>query len=317
MSAAADLQRAREEMSAARRQLLALVTRMDAEDMRRSRPGGWTAGRVLHHLIESERIYGRLLAHLRSLPQPDLAAEEPRDGADAAAALTDARAAIEALTNDIDADTLYALRRFGHEEYSALSILENIAAHDRDHLAQLRELVSPAPGGVPGPTPAAVRPARPDDLPAIVGIYNHYIVHTPVTFDLDPVTVDERRAWFGQFADNGRHRLFVAEQDGHVVGYAGAHQFRAKAAYDTTAETTIYLAPGSTGHGIGRALYAALFDALAAEDVHMLVAGITLPNDASVALHERFGFRLAGVFHEVGRKFGRYWDVGWYERELP
>jgi len=101
-----------------------------------------------------------------------------------------------------------------------------------------------------------------------------------------------------------------------IVGYAGTHQFRTKKAYDTTVEATIYCAPDATGRGVGPALYAALFDALRGEDVRMAVAGTTLPNDASIALHERFGFRRVGELREVGRKFGRYWDVAWYEKRI-
>lgn len=168
------------------------------------------------------------------------------------------------------------------------------------------------------PTPAGItlRPARDDDLPRLTEIYNHYIINTPITFDLDPVTVDERRPWLAQFAEAGPHRLLVAEEAGDVVGYAGSHQFRTKKAYDTTVETTIYCAPGHAGRGIGPALYAALFDALRGEDVRMAIAGITVPNPASIVLHERFGFTLAGLMHDVGRKFGRYWDVAFYEKRL-
>ena len=99
-----------------------------------------------------------------------------------------------------------------------------------------------------------IRPARLDDLPRLTEIYNHYIVHTPITFDIDPVTVEDRRPWLAQFAESGPHRLFVAELDGAVVGYAGSHHFRTKRAYDTTVEPTIYCAPESTGRGFGRAL---------------------------------------------------------------
>jgi phosphinothricin acetyltransferase len=167
-----------------------------------------------------------------------------------------------------------------------------------------------------GANPELIRPATNNDLPRLTEIYNHYVVHTPVTFDLEPYTVDQRRPWFAQFSATGCHRLLVAEWDSAVVGYAGTHQFRTKAAYDTTVESTIYCAPESVGAGIGSALYAALFDAIRGEDVRMIIAGVTLPNDASVALHTRFGFVSAGVMHAVGRKFGQYWDVGWYEREL-
>ena len=159
-----------------------------------------------------------------------------------------------------------------------------------------------------------IRPARIEDLPRLTEIYNHYIVNTPITFDLEPVTLDDRRAWFAQFDDSGRHRLFVAEVDGVVQGYAGSHQFRTKRAYDTTVETTIYCAPEATGRGIGRALYEALFAVIDREDIRVAIAGITVPNEASVAIHAAFGFEPAGLMHDVGRKFGRYWDVLWMER---
>jgi phosphinothricin acetyltransferase len=167
-----------------------------------------------------------------------------------------------------------------------------------------------------GSITTAVRPARAADLLRLTEIYNHYILTTAITFDIDLVTVDERRAWFDQFSTGGRHRLFVAEQGGVVRGYAGSHQFRTKKAYDPTVETTVYCAPEATGRGLGTLLYRAIFDALGGEDIHLAVAGITLPNDASIALHERFGFTSAGVMRQVGRKFDRYWDVAWYEKLL-
>jgi phosphinothricin acetyltransferase len=162
----------------------------------------------------------------------------------------------------------------------------------------------------------AVRHARDGDLPRLTEIYNYYVVHTPITFDLEPYTVEQRRPWLRQFRADGPHRLLVAEEQGRVVGYAYSGQFRPRKAYDTTVEVTVYCAPEATGRGIGTLLYGALFDALRDEDLHLAVAGITLPNAASVALHERFAFALVGVNHEVGRKFGRYWDVAWYERPL-
>ncbi|MDP9237724.1 MAG: N-acetyltransferase family protein [Chloroflexota bacterium] len=167
------------------------------------------------------------------------------------------------------------------------------------------------------PADVSIRPARADDLARLTEIYNHYVLNTPITFDLEPVSIEERRSWFEQFGERGRHRLFIAERAGVVEGYAGTHQFRTKKAYDTTVETTVYCAPECTGRGIGEALYGALFDAVAAEDVRMAVAGITLPNEASIALHECFGFERIGLMHSVGRKFGRFWDVAWYERQLP
>ena len=162
----------------------------------------------------------------------------------------------------------------------------------------------------------SIRPATHADLPRLTEIYNHYVVHTPVTFDVEPYTVERRETWFSQFAASGRYRLFVAEENGSVVGYAGTTRFRPKAAYETTVETTIYCDQRTIGKGIGSRLYGTLFDALQAEDIRRIVAGYTLPNAASAALHERFGFHRVGVFTENGRKFGRYWDVAWNERPL-
>ncbi len=161
-----------------------------------------------------------------------------------------------------------------------------------------------------------IRPATLNDLPRLTDIYNRYVVNSPATFDLEPYSVERRMPWFSQFAPAGRHRLLVAEEDGIVLGYAGTTRFRPKAAYDTTVETTIYSAADCTRRGLGSLLYAALFAAIENEDIHHIVAGFTLPNPASQALHERFGFKRVGIFHEVGRKFGRYWDVAWTERGL-
>jgi phosphinothricin acetyltransferase len=163
---------------------------------------------------------------------------------------------------------------------------------------------------------SAIRPAVASDLPRLTEIYNHYVVHSPATFDVEPYTVAGRAAWFEQFAASGRHRLVVAVENGQVEGYAGTFRFRPKAAYGTTVEATVYCAPEATGKGLGSRLYAALFAAIADQDVNRIVAGYTLPNPASAALHERCGFRRIGIFSEVGRKFGRYWDVAWSERPL-
>ena len=159
-----------------------------------------------------------------------------------------------------------------------------------------------------------IRPAESADLARLTEIYNYYVIHTPVTFDLEPYTVERRAEWFGQFEPAGRHRLLVAEGEAGVAGYAGSMRWRPKAAYDTTIETTIYCAHDAAGKGIGRRLYLALFEALRGEDVHRYVAGYTTPNPATAALHERLGFKTVGLFSEVGRKFGKYWDVCWMER---
>jgi phosphinothricin acetyltransferase len=162
----------------------------------------------------------------------------------------------------------------------------------------------------------SIRPAISADIPRLTEIYNHYVIHTPVTFDLEPYTVERRKAWFEQFAARGRHRLLVAEENGIILGYAGTTRFRPKAAYDTTVETTIYTAQEVIGKGTGRKLYAALFETLANENINRFVGGFTLPNAGSQKLHEYFGFKNVGVFSQVGYKFGKYWDVQWTERPL-
>jgi phosphinothricin acetyltransferase len=162
----------------------------------------------------------------------------------------------------------------------------------------------------------SVRPAVDSDLPALTEIYNHYIVNTPITFDVVPLQPEQRRPWFDDHAAQGRHRLLVAEDEGRLVGYATTSRFRPKAAYDTTVESSVYCRAGCLRRGVGTLLYRTLFETIAGEDVRQIVAGVTLPNPASLALHERLGFRPVGVFPNVGRKFDRYWDVGWFERPL-
>jgi len=163
---------------------------------------------------------------------------------------------------------------------------------------------------------ATTRPANRADLPRLTEIYNHYVIHTPVTFDVEPYTPEKRATWFEQFAVSGRYRLIVAEEAGLVVGYAGTMRWRPKAAYDTTVETTVYSSQETVGKGIGRILYAALFEAIKDENINRIVGGFTLPNAGSAKLHHHFGFKLVGVFSEVGYKFGKYWDVQWMERPL-
>jgi len=161
-----------------------------------------------------------------------------------------------------------------------------------------------------------IRPAVPGDLPRLTEIYNHYVTETPITFDVTPFTVEERRAWFDAHPDGGPHRLLVAVDGGVLAGYATSSPFKTKAAYATSVEVSVYCAPDATGRGLGSALYEALFTALRGEDVHRAYAGVALPNDASLRLHRRFGFTDVGVYREVGRKFGRYWDVHWLEKRL-
>ncbi|WP_406477163.1 GNAT family N-acetyltransferase [Streptomyces platensis] len=191
---------------------------------------------------------------------------------------------------------------------------------------------------------AQVRAGTEADLPALTDLYNHFIRETSITFDLEPFTPDQRRPWLLSHPQDGPHRLLVAQEatertnnphngpahdpsagsaaagPGHpagaLLGYATSSAFRPKAAYAPSVEVTVYCVPHATGRGIGTLLYKALFEALAEEDVHRAYAGIAQPNEASHRLHTRFGFRHIGTFTEVGRKFDRYWDVAWYQKDL-
>ncbi|HEY4360898.1 MAG TPA: GNAT family N-acetyltransferase [Bryobacteraceae bacterium] len=162
-----------------------------------------------------------------------------------------------------------------------------------------------------------VRAATRDDLPGITNIHNYYVTNTHILFDVQPYVPEERVGWFHDHSDGKRHRLLVAcGPEGDILGYAGTGPHRAKEAYDTTVEASIGCRPDSVGQGLGKRLYEALFAAIATEDIHRIVAGIAQPNDASNALHQRFGFQTIGTFSQVGRKFGKYWDVKWTERPL-
>lgn len=167
-------------------------------------------------------------------------------------------------------------------------------------------------------TDVQVRAGAEGDLEALTDLYNHYVRETPITFDTAVFTAEERRPWLLSHPVDGPYRLMVAvaADSQEILGYATSSPYRAKPAYGTSVETTVYVAPRAGRRGIGTLLYKALFDALAGQDLHRAYAGIAQPNTASTRLHERFGFRHIGTYREVGRKFGRYWDVAWYEKEL-
>lgn len=162
---------------------------------------------------------------------------------------------------------------------------------------------------------AQVRDATSDDADAVAAIYDHYVLGTVVTFEEATVpgaAMGERIA----AVQNAGLPWLVAVEDGRLAGYACASPWNPRDAYRHTVECTAYVAPGATGRGIGARLYEELFARLRALEVHAVVAVVALPNPASVALHERFGLVQAGLFREVGRKFGRWVDVGYWQATL-
>ena len=154
-------------------------------------------------------------------------------------------------------------------------------------------------------------------MAAVAAIFDHYILHTAVTFDTDAKPVSEWEDAYRRDVVDGSYQFLVAEVDGEVAAYAHTGQFHIRCAYWTSIFASVYCAPGRTGQGLGRALYDVLFgEVLPATDFHKVYAGITQPNEASVALHERFGFVREGLFTQVGKKFDQWHDVAWYAKAL-
>ena len=159
-----------------------------------------------------------------------------------------------------------------------------------------------------------IRLASTADAAAICTIYNHYVESTIVTFEETPVAP---AAMAERIADIQRsHVWYVACVDDAVAGYAYAGPWRTRAAYRFAVETTVYLDRNRTGHGLGRALYGRLLADLRELGFRCAMGGIALPNDASVALHERMGFVKVAHFREVGFKFDRWIDVAYWQRAL-
>ena len=157
-----------------------------------------------------------------------------------------------------------------------------------------------------------IRPATAADAPAIIRIYNYYVANSVITFEVEPVSIDDMVGRIGNVQSSNLPWL-VAEEAGEVLGYAYAGKWNTRSAYERTVESTIYLAYTATGRGLGIHLYSALFDVLRAQGIHVVIGVIALPNVASVALHERFGFKSVGRFFEVGHKFNRWVDVGYWQ----
>lgn len=156
-----------------------------------------------------------------------------------------------------------------------------------------------------------IRPAQLEDAMQIAAIYNPYITETVITFEEQEITGDT-------MAERMRAVLpslpwLVWEEQDQIVGYAYAALWKQRSAYRHSVESTIYLLPAAVRRGIGTQLYAALLEELRGRNVHAVVGGIALPNVASTTLHEKLGFNKIAHFHEVGRKFNRWVDVGYWE----
>ncbi len=160
-----------------------------------------------------------------------------------------------------------------------------------------------------------IRPCQPGDVAQITEIYNHYITHTTITFEEQPLTVEQMRARIEAYTQLYPW-LVAANDEGQVLGYAYASKWKERAAYRHTAESTIYLRHGCEGQGVGKALYGELLKQIRQQGCHVVLGCIAIPNDASIGLHEHMGFVKVAHFKEVGRKFDNWLDVGYWQLQL-
>lgn len=160
----------------------------------------------------------------------------------------------------------------------------------------------------------AVREVTMDDVIDITKIYNHYVENTTLTFDLAPITEPEMEVKINTTKKN--YPFLVITEDDEVVGFAFAAQWKAKAAYQFCAETSIYMHPNAISKGLGLRLYNALLSALPLYDIATAIGCITIPNPESIALHEKLGFKKVGEFENVGFKFEKWINVGYWEKKI-
>ena len=154
----------------------------------------------------------------------------------------------------------------------------------------------------------SIREAREADLPALLAIYNHVILNTTAVYTYQPQTMDARKAWYAEKLAAG-YPVFVAEEDGKVIGFSSYGPFRAWPAYKYTIENSVYVTEEQRGKGVGKLLIKPLIDSAKAKSYHAVIAGIDSLNDSSIRLHASFGFVEVANFKQVGYKFGRWLDL--------
>jgi phosphinothricin acetyltransferase len=159
-----------------------------------------------------------------------------------------------------------------------------------------------------------IRSAVSADSKAILDIYAPYITDTAITFETEVPTISEFTSRVETIIKN--YPYLVCETDGKIIGYAYATKHRERAAYKYSADVSIYIKSEYHGQGIGRKLYSDLFESLKNYKIYTAIAGITLPNEKSLALHKTFGFKEVGVYHNVGYKLGKWLDVIWLEKQI-
>nr|WP_321452437.1 arsinothricin resistance N-acetyltransferase ArsN1 family B [uncultured Carboxylicivirga sp.] len=159
-----------------------------------------------------------------------------------------------------------------------------------------------------------IRTVEAADVQDICNIYNYYIENTFVTFEEQKVTAEQMQERISNVQQ--KFDWFVYEKEGKVIGYCYATGWRARSAYRFSVETTVYLKNGYEGNGVGTQLYRHLIKELIKKDIHSFIGGISLPNETSIALHEKLGFQKIAHFREVGQKFNKWIDVGYWQLVL-
>lgn len=155
-----------------------------------------------------------------------------------------------------------------------------------------------------------IRSARPEDAKQILSIYSYYVFNSHSTFEVSPPSAKEMTK---KIRDSEYPWLVYENEESEIVGYSYATRWKMRKAYDRTAETSVYLHKDYFGKGIAKSLYQALLERLREMNLYAILAGISMPNDASVRLHEKFGFKKVGQLEQVGNKFDRWIDVGYWQ----
>jgi len=161
-----------------------------------------------------------------------------------------------------------------------------------------------------------IRSVAKEDAASIADIYNYYVTDTVITFETQAITAEDMLQRITKIQSDNLPWLVAEDNNGKVIGYAYASKWRERFAYRFSVEVTVYLAPNSSGKGIGTKLYQALFAQLEQRSIHSVIGGITLPNQGSIALHEKFGLEKVAHFKEVGYKFDQWLDVGYWQGML-
>lgn len=159
-----------------------------------------------------------------------------------------------------------------------------------------------------------IRPFKVSDIPELLEMYNHFVLHSTATFDIEPLTLEAFTEKVMRI--NQDFPFLVFEENNEILGYSYGSKFRPKPAYNTTVESTVYVKHNTQRKKIGSLLYEELLKQLKAANFHIVLGVLTLPNDASVRLHEKFGFKQVAFLKEVGYKFDTWLDVGFWQLDL-